>query len=48
MSEGTAVCKDCWKRRSGYLPYYGITCDGCIEMKEITEYGYNGAIISFG
>ena len=30
---GTIVCKDCWKRRSGYMPYEGFCCDGCPKLK---------------
>lgn len=31
MSTGTAVCKDCPKRMSGYLPYFGLNCDDCLK-----------------
>jgi hypothetical protein len=31
MTEGTAVCEDCPKRMSGYMPYFGFSCDGCYK-----------------
>lgn len=37
-SRSSAVCKKCWKKMSGYMPYFGFSCDGCIEFYEMIAY----------
>jgi hypothetical protein len=35
MGDSTAICEDCPKRMSGYMPFYGFVCDWCYKRKKV-------------